>query len=76
MVTVDQMMIKDIPSSAVLYTLPICEVHNVIMRIVKTKRVNEERIRLLRVARMCRCDECHKLGSGDTPVINHRIFPT
>lgn len=71
----DQMAIKDIPTSAVPYTLPICEVHNVIMRRVKTKRVNEERIRLLRVARMCRCDECYSMGISDTPVINHRIFP-
>lgn len=76
MVTVDQMMIKDIPAGAVPYVLPICEIHQAITRVVKTKRSNEEHARTLRVMRFCRCDECYRQGIGDIAVVNHRVFPT
>jgi len=74
MVTVDQMMIKDIPSGAVPFVLPICEIHRTITYVTRTARTNEEDKRLLRVMRMCRCEECHKQGIGDIAVVNHRIF--
>ncbi len=76
MVKVDETPIKDIPSSAVPYVLPVCEEHNVLTYVKKTNRPEEiEALRLLRVCRMCRCDACHENGVGDIAVVNHRVFP-
>lgn len=75
MVTVDQMMIKDIPSKFVPFVLPICEMHNTLTRVAYVRRDPEESKRKLRVLRYCRCEECHKQGIGDIAVINSRVFP-
>lgn len=74
MVTVDQMMIKDIPSKFVPFVLPICEVHRTLTRVVNVVKDPEEEKRKLRVLRYCRCEECHRQGIGDIAVINSRVF--
>lgn len=74
MVTVDQMMIKDIPSSAVPYITPVCEYHNVITYLTNTVKDPDEKTRVLSVLRYFRCDECKKNGIADIAVINARKF--
>lgn len=76
MICVNETPISEIPSSAVPFTLPVCDVHDVLTYVHKTRRPEElEDKRLLRVCRMCRCDECHRLGVADIAVVNFRIFP-
>ena len=74
-VTVDQIPVKDISSKYVPFTLPICKEHNVLTELRYTKKIPEERIRRLRVVRVCRCPECFRSGLDDLLVINHRDFP-
>lgn len=75
MVTVDQKLIKDISSNQVPYVLPICEIHNTLTRVAFTRREALEGERKLRVTRYCRCEECHKDGIPDKPIVNFRVFP-
>lgn len=74
MVTVDRMKIKDIKSKYVPFVMPICEVHRTLTRVVDTRRFPDEKLRILQVLRMCRCDECHAQGIGDIAVVNSRKF--
>lgn len=74
MVTVDQMKIKDIPSSAVPYELPVCKIHGKLTYVKNVARDEDEANRTLIVTRYCRCDECYNLKKNDISVVNSRKF--
>lgn len=74
MVTVDQMKIKDISSTAVPFELPVCEIHNTLTTVVDTRKLPDDGKRRLSVRRMCRCSICHSLGMDDIELVTSRDF--